>query len=274
MRTIFIAILVSILYTAVAQPNQEVLSLIVESKIYFEREKFSDALIMINEALTIDGNNAEAHYIKGNINFAMNKYQEADKDYTKALQIKNAYPEALSGKILALAQIGSTKEALELAENAIKGSPSDPLYHYSRGMVHNAREKYAKAIDDFDNALKLQFDDEFKLFLYRGVAKLNLGEFNGAKEDLDMAIETNGKSASAYHSRGRVHYELREYEMAIKDFETSLNFNPKNEVAYYNLGMTYYRMDNMERACKYFFEACGMKYEHACKMSVIECGNK
>jgi len=266
----FIVIILSVQYV-MAQTNEEVLSLMIESKVYFDRKKYSDAYIKINEAIELDKTNPELFFQRAEINFAIKKYEKAFEDYDKALKLKSDYSDAQNGKILSLNFMGRTKEALEMADKAIDDNPADPTYHYSRGIIQSERGKYAKAIDDFDKALSLGDKNEFRNFLYRGVAKLNLQEFDAAHEDLNMAIEIDSKNASAYYSRGRVYYEQKEFENAIKDFETSLDFNPENEVAYYNLGMAYYRLENNENACKYFHESCGMGYSLACKMIILEC---
>ena len=265
---IFIILITQSLF---AQTSEEVLSLMTESKIYQENKKYSDALIKINEAIILDNKNAELYYLRGEIHFALNKYNESLKDYEKAIEINPDSKESLNGKILSVAFMGELKDALDLADEAIKNSPSDPNFYYSRGIINLERGKYVKASEDFDQDLSLGDKNEFRNFLYRGVAKLNLQEYDEALEDLNMAVDLDSKSASAYHTRGRIYYEKREYEDAIKDFETSLNFNPQNEVAYYNLGMTYYKMEDLDKACRYFNESCSMDYSLACKMILAKC---
>ena len=275
MRSIHIILIFMSFQFMNAQINQEVLSLITESKIYLERKKYSEAFSTINEALSLDNQNFEAYFVRAEINFAINKYEEALKDYENAIDNnKMYYPQALNGKILSMTFLGNIKEALDIVDKAIELNPTDPDFYYSRGIINTEREKYSKAIEDFDKALSLGDDNEFRIFLYRGVAKLSLEQYDSALEDLNSAIEMDPKNASAYHSRGRVYYELREYNSAIKDFETSLKFNPQNEVAYYNLGMAYYRLGDMEEACKHFHESCSMEFKHACKMIVVECNEK
>lgn len=251
----------------------EVTSLMSDSYELLKKKKYSDAKVLLNTIIEKDPVNAEAYMLRGNINSAQEKYEPALADFEKALEIKPEYLEAIYGKALTLFFKDEIKEASDLIDDALKSHPDYASLYYCRGLIQNTREKYAKAIDDFNKAFDLEISNKFDLFLNRGVSYLNLAEYDNAREDLNKAIEMEPYNASAYHSRGRVLYELKEYENAVSDFQRSLELNPKNEVAFFNLGMAFYRMGKKTEACKNFHTSCSMKYENACRMIIMECSD-
>jgi len=164
------------------------------------------------------------------------------------------------------------KEALRTAEDAIASYPDEPEFHYFRGVIYNAMEKYGKALDAFDRGLELKpAINAYKYYLGRGVSHMNLAEYDQSLSDLSTAIEMNDTVASAYHCRARVNYELKEYATAVQDFLKALEFSQGNAALYFNLGMSYFRLDEKEKACPYFHKACTMGNNNACRMALMEC---
>ena len=54
-------------------------------------------------------------------------------------------------------------------------------FYYLRGVINNSREKYARALDDFNQAIELKPSPNlYKFYLGRGVSHLNLMEYDQA----------------------------------------------------------------------------------------------
>lgn len=66
-------------------------------------------------------------------------------------------------------------------------------------------------------------------YLYRAIAKIQLGDFNGAEKDCSNAIQNSPFLPGAYYTRGFVYRQLGEYEKAEKDFSEALVFAPENK---------------------------------------------
>lgn len=200
-----------------------------------------------------------------NLSGALAKTQEA-------LQLSPNDIQALLKQINMYFLMNNDKDAMRCAEEAISRNPSEPDFYYMKGVINNSREKYIKALDDFNRGIDLKPSSNlYKYYLGRGVSHLNLLEYDMALSDFSSAIEMNDTAASAYHSRAMVNYELRDYSAAVDDFLKALEYSKENAALYFNLGMSYYRLNEKDKACPYFHKACILGNNNACRMALMEC---
>jgi len=71
---------------------------------------------------------------------------------------------------------------------------------------------------------------------YSGVEKANSGDYQGAIEDYNKAIEINPNKAEAYVNRAFAKGELGDFRGAIEDCNKAIELNPKYAEAFYNRG--------------------------------------
>ena len=72
--------------------------------------------------------------------------------------------------------------------------------HYKRGVAKNASGDYQGAINDFDKAIEL-VPDSATTYNNRGIAKRNLGSYQDAINDFDKAIELDPSYTTARNNR-------------------------------------------------------------------------
>ena len=66
----------------------------------------------------------------------------------------------------------------------------NPDHFYMRGRRALADGKYADAIASFNVLSRLDTSD-YEAFFFRGVAKYDLGDYNGAEKDFDLTLQKN-----------------------------------------------------------------------------------
>jgi tetratricopeptide (TPR) repeat protein len=140
---------------------------------------------------------AVAYYNRGLAYARSNQYEEAIKDFKKALELNPKYAGAYN----------------------------------NRGNVYHELKQYKKAIEDYKEALELN-PNLTVTYYNRGIAYCKLNKTEEAIEDYNAAIKLNSKYAKAYYNRGIAYYDLDNYEKAIKDFKKALELNPKDVEAY------------------------------------------
>lgn len=183
--------------------------------------------------------------------------------------------DAIRKQINILYLMKDDKEALQLVERALDEHPGEPELLYLKGIINIDRERFSRAIDDFDQALAGLNDKEaYKAYLGRGISHMNLLQYEQAMTDLSMSIQLNDTMASAYHSRALLNYELMDYHAAIDDFNQALQYSEGSAVLYFNLGMSYFRLSENANACPYFHKACTLGYTNACRMALMECARE
>ncbi len=236
---------------------------------------YPEAMNDAEAALNINNGYARAHSLKGEILFNQKNYQGALESYEQALVDPNPPSQAIIGKSKSINQLGNSREAYKILDEAISKQPLNAEFYYARAMLNSSKERYAKSLSDFDKALSVNPDlNPFGNYLNRGIAYLNLDEQDNAIKDLSKAIEIDPKSATAYHSRGLAHYQAGEYKESVDDFLMSSDLSPNNPVTYYNLGMAYLKSGDKENACVYFHKSCQLNNTNSCKMIILNCSER
>jgi tetratricopeptide (TPR) repeat protein len=232
---------------------------------------YADAMKDVDQVLNLDVNNGLACSLKGEAYFSQKDYENAQKYYNEALQKQNAPVQAIVGKSKVLNQLGKPKDAYKILEDAIDKQPASAELYFAHGMLNNSKEKYSKALDDFDKSESLNPDyNPFGVQLNRGISYMNLSEPENALKNFNKALKIDSTNVTLINSRGMVNYNLQNYKEAIADFQKMSELNPNNAVTLYNIGMAYNKMED-NNACFYFNKACQMGNSNACKMYILVC---
>lgn len=89
-------------------------------------------------------------------------------------------------------------------------------------------DDYVLSIQYFNQVIKL------KPYLYepyqlRAIAKIQLGDYQGALRDCNQAIELNPFQPGIYYTRGYIYRQLKDYASAESDFTNALHFSPESK---------------------------------------------
>jgi tetratricopeptide (TPR) repeat protein len=83
--------------------------------------------------------------------------------------------------------------------------------------------------------------------------KMENGNYQGAKEDLETSISINPNNASAYNAKGLVNSEMKNWNEAIQDFSKSIQLDPnQNPIIYMSRGLAKYEVNDFDGACEDF----------------------
>lgn len=181
--------------------------------------------------------------------------------------------QAQEKKLSILLENERSKDAYRDIDEYIRMYYDQPEYYYLRALLHMQKEKYSKAIDDFDRAIELDMPENsaYKVYLNRGMAYFYLRYFELAEVDFDDALLLNSKSATSYHGKGMVKYELGEYDEAVFLFQKALKIENDNRIVHYNLAMAFFRLKEMDNACYHFNRSCTLGHRNACRLLLMEC---
>ena len=201
-------------------------------KQYDEAIKDYDKAIELNSEVAVIYNN------RGNAKNELDQYIEAIKDFDRAIELDPKHD-------LAYYNRGNTKDELELHEEAIKDydkvielDPNDAAAYYNRGIAKSKLGQYTEAIKDYDKAIDLDPDDA-NAYFNRGNSKRKLSLYEEAVRDYDKAIESKPNNAAALNNRGIAKNSLGQYEEAIKDFDEAIELEPNDDIAPHNLGISF-----------------------------------
>jgi lipoprotein NlpI len=111
-----------------------------------------------------------------------------------------------------------TDAALKLATKAIDADPKYARGPLLRGIIHEALQKHAEAIADFDRSLKLdaKLADAYD---HRGSEQFKLGHIKESLADFDRFLKLQPKAAPGHWKRGISLYYAGRYDDGRKQFE-------------------------------------------------------
>lgn len=110
--------------------------------------------------------------------------------------------------------------------------------HFNLGVGHQKRGDAVKAIEEYENVLKLDPDN--------AEAHNNLGTIYKEQGDLDKALEhyqfvmaSNPGMDEVHNNLGVVYYLRGDHEEAVQEYRKALELNPDNLMCLVNLGLVY-----------------------------------
>lgn len=210
---------------------------------YFRLKKFAVAESDCNLAIALSRTYTKAYARRGAARFALQKLEEARKDYEKVLELEPDNFEATNelrkiDQALTSKENSCSKEAaavtkpaegekrhIEEQQNKQKAISEKDLGNgfFKEGKYERAVECYTRGIAaDGTNAL---------LPANRAMAYLKLQKYEEAERDCTQAISLDGSYAKAFARRGTARTFLGKINEAKQDFETVLLLEPGNTQA-------------------------------------------
>jgi tetratricopeptide (TPR) repeat protein len=127
-------------------------------------------------------------------------------------------------------------------------------YYTNRGTAYNSHRDYARAIEDHNEAIRLNPNNP-TAYYNRGGTYYDKGDYDLAIRDYNDAIRLKPDYAFAYHGRGKAYSAKRDYDRAIEDFTEAIRLNPDEAHAYNNRGLAYDFAGDYDRAIRDYNEA-------------------
>jgi tetratricopeptide (TPR) repeat protein len=94
-----------------------------------------------------------------------------------------------------------------------------------------------------------------RVWLQRGLSKLKQGNYQGARDNFERALEKSSRSVSALNGLGIAQYRLANFIDAIHAFRQAIDLEPLAAGHYSNLGAALYQMGDFSNAVAMFQKA-------------------
>ena len=121
--------------------------------------------------------------------------------------------------------LGDLAKALADFDAAIKMEPDEPHHHMGRSLVFLQQKKFAELVEALDAVIRMQPDNDQALAT-RGNSLRSLGRLDEAVPDYDRAIALNPKQEFYWHFRARLRMSRLEWAGARSDFEEAMRLAP------------------------------------------------
>lgn len=176
-----------------------------------ERGELDQARRSLTTAITLNPTSADYHYQRGKLYLQTSEFSPARQDFLQALALDSTHRGARRSieLIPAYRQVNDYTRFLE--------SEAHDSTYVRRGQARLLLGRYASAYDDFDEARKLNPDNQ-EAYYYLGYMKLHARQ--SARESIayfDRAIRLDSGYISAYRQRAEALQRLGATERAAED---------------------------------------------------------
>ena len=186
-------------YTAASLNTADSLSAVELANSHIEKGDLEEAERIISTAIQKDQSSADYYVKRGKIFEAKRQFEDAVRDYQKATQIDSQHLEAWVGLGNAFIQTTNLTEAVEAYGHALKIKPRDIAASLGRGNALRSLHRYEDAIIDYSRVLEQRSDDadclEFRGWCYdeEGQPASALDDFQDALKLDQSKIHLNSK---------------------------------------------------------------------------------
>ncbi|XP_037701987.1 RNA polymerase II-associated protein 3 isoform X1 [Choloepus didactylus] len=210
---------------------------------YFRLKKFAVAESDCNLAIALNRSYTKAYARRGAARFALQKLEDARRDYEKVLELEPSNFEA-TNELRKINQALTSKENayLKEADTVIKSTEGEKkqieeqqhkqqaISEKDLGNAFFKEGKYERAIECYTRGIAA--DGAYALLpANRAMAYLKIQKYEEAEKDCTQAILLDGSYSKAFARRGTARTFLGKLNEAKQDFETVLLLEPGNKQA-------------------------------------------
>ncbi len=216
-----------------------------------QRLDHTQAVELINRALSQKTTDATIYNNLGKSYRALEEYEKAVDCYKKAIQLNPDYQAAWNNLGAAYYGCEKTEESIRACNEAIRLKPKDFQAHLNLGNALKQAGDCKAAVESFDKALEINptyYQAHFNLGnLYKGA-----GQLNEAVSCYLEVLKIKPDLAEAHNSLGSVYENQDKLKAARISLEKALQLKPDYIEALNNMGRVYRRIGQTTQAIKYY----------------------
>lgn len=223
-------------------------------------KNYVQAIAGFNHALHILPTHAQSWYNRG---LSLEKTSDtlaAMESYDMAVLHLTNYHEAFLDRAYLWYHMGKYEKAEKDFQKVLQIQPDNYLAMKGEGDACFAIKAYSKAITSYEtiktNEKKIgqQLSPEQLALVYNnlGSAYLHTGQTEKGIEEFDRAISRNPVFSDAYYNRGQAYEGIKNLRRAIADYKKSSSLDASNPMKYYALGNALYIDQEYEEARRAF----------------------
>ncbi|CAN5858797.1 hypothetical protein BH24BAC1_BH24BAC1_01340 [soil metagenome] len=195
---------------------------------YIERGQWSSAHSLLSEAIYFKSGFADAYLRRAYIE--MNNYQNyaaAIADFEEAIaHADSVTPHTYYFKGRCHFQLKQYEEAEKEFSRALQGNPDLTRAVFERGEIRLFfLRKFGPAIDDFTSFLAAETDDALRpeAFMYRGYGHFQLQHYHTAIQDYEEALQAEAQNGYLHYLLGKAWGKLGDRRNACRSFVNAFN---------------------------------------------------
>ena len=225
-----------------------------------QKHDYNTALINYSKAISLNENDPFFYLLRGELQLEyLNNIDQAIKDFKKSINLKPNIDDVLYDLAYAYAKKENYTKSREYIEQTLKINSKHSLAINLLGEILRTENKLDESINFFNKVLSqkdldlnIEYDRKIASISYsnRGYAYFQLGKYNEARLDLDMATLLDNKNPMFFVRKADFFASTDNLDSAITELSKAIELDPIN-IEYKKLrGMWYFKVNKDLEAIK------------------------
>ena len=236
----------TVLVHALAMSPRDGKYVLMLAQVYFDEHRYADAQSMLYQANRLLGPTANGEVLAGLIDVVQNKLGASEERDRKAISLdpQNAPAHYYLGRCLYTRQ--SMAEAAEQYKTAISLDPTLIRAYDGLGLAYQALGARQEAERSFQEGMNQESKSPRRLSewlpLDFATFLLESGPTEQVEHLLKMALLRNPDNAEVWYQLGKFNYQSKRYSDAVAMAQHALQLDPKSARAHYLCGRSYHAL--------------------------------
>jgi tetratricopeptide (TPR) repeat protein len=213
---------------------------------YLDRGDIPHAIGDLNNAIQFAPDFAPAYQNRGNAWYARGNYGQALADYDATIRLDPNSASPYVNRATVRRDLGYIEGALEDYAKAISLDANRATPYSGRGELYLRQHDYARAVADFDHAIRLQPDAGN--YMLRGQAHVGAGDLDKAIGDFQEAARLDPKNIGALTAQASVWRKKGDLDKAIAVYDRAVSADQRRPATYKLRAETYAAKGDRKRA--------------------------
>jgi eukaryotic-like serine/threonine-protein kinase len=213
--------------------------LVNRAAIRFHQAKFAAAAVDLDRAIALKPDGYRAHLNLALLLKERKKYDEAVAELDRAVRLgppAQVLADIRDERAQVLLLGGRYDEAARACDEILSTRPGDAEAHGVRAAALLELGDYGEAARSFDRYLARGGAPVPYAYRGRGLARMKLGDYEGALDDYTRALQFKPDGDLRAH-RGWAYFFAGAPRLALRDFDEAVRLNPENGDAYVGRGL-------------------------------------
>lgn len=225
---------------------------------YFDDGQKYEAKRLLQEALQLDPDYAEAHCNLAVMLHGQGYDREAKHHYEEALQLDSLMVEAMAGLGTLLCRTERQAEGFEYLEKVIAIQPDHVSARFNMAVAYHKVGDFKKSIEHLEALLQVDFNYRgarralARAYYSLGVLRLQAQQPELALAVLAKAIEYEQDNESMLFAKGLAHLDSRDLAGAEAAFKQVIALSGDHIPALHNLGVICEKTERFAEAVRYY----------------------
>lgn len=226
-------------------------SFIFRSQQAIVENKYTEAIELLNAVINVRSDLHDPFFLRAIAKYNLGDYKGAERDLTRALEIKPNFPNALLYRGVIRERMMNFNDALHDFDRALQLDAFNDDVLVSKAFTKTMQSEHEESIELCNKAIKINKRNE-RAYLCRAWNRYQIYDLEGALDDYNQALRINKFNSDTYTKRGMVKAFMLKYNESLEDLNRAYQMDSLNLHTLYQLAFVHRELENDNQALQYY----------------------